>query len=209
MTATLAAPARLPVHVLGTDDGIPEAVHAVVQRAQNGDSSAVAELYGRYSNVVLRYVHYRMRDLETAEDIAHDVWVRALKNLPAYTWQGRDFGAWLVTISRNMITDHHKASHYRTTRPCGEPFVFEVEDIDPMVQPEALAVHSALRGLLLDALGSLTPDQRDCIMFRYYDGLSVGETARLMGRNECAVKALTTRAFTSLRGLLQAKGIRP
>jgi len=51
---------------------------------------------------------------------------------------------------------------------------------------------------LLAAVQSLRPDQQECVVLRFLQGMSVSETALIMGRNEGAIKALQYRAVRSL-----------
>jgi RNA polymerase sigma-70 factor, ECF subfamily len=58
------------------------------------------------------------------------------------------------------------------------------------------------RTALLQCVGQLGDDQRECIVLRFLQGLSVAETAKVMARNEGAVKALQHRAVRRLAALL-------
>jgi len=57
---------------------------------------------------------------------------------------------------------------------------------------------------LIDCVRRLGDDQRECIALRFLQGLSVAETATIMGRNEGAVKALQHRAVRRLATLMPA-----
>ncbi len=56
--------------------------------------------------------------------------------------------------------------------------------------------------VLLEAVRRLGPEQQECIALRFLQGLSVAETAAVMGKNEGAIKALQYRAVRSLGRLL-------
>ena len=85
----------------------------LVRRAQEGDAEAFGELYDHYVTMVHRYVYHRVGDRATAEDVTSETFVRALRRIDSLSFQGRDVGAWLVTIARNIILDHVKSSRYR------------------------------------------------------------------------------------------------
>lgn|SRR5689334_10264151 len=55
------------------------------------------------------------------------------------------------------------------------------------------------RAVLMSALATLPPRQRACVVLRYFDDLSVGATATLLGCTEGTVKSQTAKALTSLR----------
>lgn len=171
---------------------------ALVHLAQDGDRSAFAALYDRYVDVVFRYVLLRVGSRELAEDVTSETFLRALRRIDSVAYQGRDVGAWFVTIARNLVLDHVKSSRFRleVTTP-------EIDDSRAVdAGPEQQVLASTTRQLLLDRIGQLGDDQQECIVLRFVQGLSVAETAQIMGRNIGAVKALQHRALRRLARLL-------
>ena len=175
-------------------------VMEIVGRAQNGDHEAFGELYDRYVDVVYRYIYYRVSNPTLAEDLTSETFLRALRRISSYTWQGRDFGAWLVTIARNLIADHFKSGRYRmevATSDLVEAGADRSED-----GPENEVLTSITNEALLEAVKRLNPEQQECVSLRFLQGMSVAETAAIMGKNEGAIKALQYRAVKSLSRLL-------
>ncbi|WP_245585540.1 sigma-70 family RNA polymerase sigma factor [Pseudonocardia asaccharolytica] len=171
---------------------------ALVKACQAGDISAFSELFDRYHEVVYRYVLFRTGDRTLAEDITQETFVRALRRISSVSYQGRDIGAWFVTIARNLIFDHVKSSRYRL-----ESTTAEIVDYAPSINgPEQQVLTNATNDELLRCIAKLNPDQQECIQLRFLQGLSVAETAQLMNRNEGAVKALQHRAVRRLAQLL-------
>jgi RNA polymerase sigma-70 factor, ECF subfamily len=177
---------------------------ALVKAAQNGDTAAFGELFDRYYDMVFRFALVRMNgDRAQAEDIASETFVRALRRIGSVTYQGRDIGAWFVTIARNLIFDHVKSSRYRL-----EHATDEIVEHSPSTHgPEQQVLDGATNDELLRCVRKLNADQQECITLRFLQGLSVAETAVLMDRNEGAVKALQHRAVRRLAQLLP-EGIR-
>lgn len=171
---------------------------ALVKSAQAGDMTAFGELFDRYYDVVFRYVLFRMGDRTLAEDITQETFVRALRRITSVSYQGRDIGAWFVTIARNLIFDHVKSSRYRL-----EQTTSEIVELSPSTNgPEQQVLDGATNDELLRCVRKLNPDQQECIQLRFLQGLSVAETARIMDRNEGAVKALQHRAVRRLAQLM-------
>ncbi len=48
-----------------------------------------------------------------AEDLLSETFFRALRSMASFQWQGKDFGAWLMTIARNLVVDHYKSGRAR------------------------------------------------------------------------------------------------
>ncbi|WP_369139505.1 sigma-70 family RNA polymerase sigma factor [Modestobacter versicolor] len=173
-------------------------VWELVRRTQAGDAEAFGELYDRYAEVVLRYLRHRVGDRATAEDLTSETFVRALRRIDSLTFQGRDVGAWLVTIARNLALDHGKSSRQRLEVPTAD-----MRDADRATEGPEDAVLQRLAGAELRAgVQQLSPDQRECLELRFLQDLSVAETAAAMGRKDGAVKALQHRAVRRLAALL-------
>jgi RNA polymerase sigma-70 factor (ECF subfamily) len=175
----------------------------LVAAAQQGDAEAYGDLYNRYRDVVFRFVLFRVGDRPLAEDLTSETFLRALRRLSSVSYQGRDVGAWFVTIARNLVLDHVKSSRYR----------LEVTTADMLdaaaygYSPEIEVLEGAVAVELWRCVELLGRDQAECIDLRFRQGLSVAETAACMGRNEGAVKALQHRAVRRLAQLLP-EGIR-
>ncbi|MFI6344806.1 ECF subfamily RNA polymerase sigma factor, BldN family [Streptomyces sp. NPDC050560] len=170
----------------------------LVERAQAGESEAFGRLYDQYSDTVYRYIYYRVGGKATAEDLTSETFLRALRRIGTFTWQGRDFGAWLVTIARNLVADHFKSSRFRLEVTTGE--MLDANEVER--SPEDSVLESLSNAALLDAVRRLNPQQQECVTLRFLQGMSVAETARVMGKNEGAIKTLQYRAVRTLARLL-------
>jgi RNA polymerase sigma-70 factor (ECF subfamily) len=177
-------------------------VWALVERAQAGEAAAFGLIYDRYVDTVFRFVYFRVGNRQLAEDLTSDTFLRALKRIGSFTWQGRDLGAWLVTIARNLVADHFKSGRYRLEVTTGDVLDADREDRGPEGSPESAVVDHITNVALLTAVKQLNPEQQECIVLRFLQGFSVAETAQTMGKNEGAIKALQYRAVRALARLL-------
>ncbi|MFF3430636.1 ECF subfamily RNA polymerase sigma factor, BldN family [Streptomyces sp. NPDC002602] len=192
-TAAGAPAARRP-----TADSDQARMMDLVERAQAGEAEAFGRLYDQYSDTVYRYIYYRVGGKATAEDLTSETFLRALRRISTFTWQGRDFGAWLVTIARNLVADHFKSSRFRLEVTTGE--MLDANEVER--SPEDSVLESLSNAALLEAVRKLNPQQQECVTLRFLQGLSVAETARVMGKNEGAIKTLQYRAVRTLARLL-------
>lgn len=173
-------------------------VWELVRRAQAGDAEGFGELYARYADVVHRYLRRRVADQATAEDLTSETFARALRRIDSLTFQGRDVGAWLISIARNIALDHVKSGRHRL-----EVLTADMRDADQATDGPEDAVLQRLAGVeLLAGVQQLSADQRECVSLRFFQGLSVAETATAMGRRDGAVKTLQHRAVRRLAALL-------
>ena len=179
------------------DEGFdPEAsrLRALVDLAKEGDAEAYGQLYDHYVSGVFRFIYYRVSSQQLAEDLTSETFVRGLRAIQRFNWQGKDFGAWLTTIARNLVADHFKSSRARLeivseTIPEGKTTV---------ASPEQEVLSLISNEMLFEAVNALPNEQRDCVLMRFIQGLSIAQTAAALGRSEGAVKQLQLRAVRSL-----------
>jgi RNA polymerase sigma-70 factor (ECF subfamily) len=172
----------------------------LVHRAQAGDAEAFGLLYDRYVDQVYRYIAYRVASAAVAEDLTSETFLRALRRIGTFTWQGRDVWAWFTTIARNLVADHYKSGRYRL-----ELTTDDVTDSGsaPVIEgPERAVLEGMTNKVLLQAIKQLNAEQQECIVLRFLQGLSVAETAQVMGKNDGAIKALQYRAIRTLGRIL-------
>lgn len=175
-----------------------EMLKALVLRARDGDAEAFGSLYDHYVELVYRYVYYRVGAHPLAEDLTSETFLRALRRICDFHWQGKDFGAWLVTIARNLVTDHFKSGRYRLEVCTAEL----IEPGSPQEGPERAVLDAMTNRTLLRAVQGLNSEQQECVVLRFLHGLSVAETALIMDKKPGAIKALQYRAVRSLARML-------
>lgn len=173
----------------------------LIQRAQAGDAEAFSSLYIKYADTVLAFIYYRVSSRPLAQDLAADTFLRAWNRISSFAWQGKDIGAWLITIARNLVADHYKSGRYRLEVSVESPGQQQI-DRSPEGRPEDTAIGNITNAALLAAVGQISEEQRECIRLRFFRGFSVAETAEAMGKNEGAIKALQYRAVRSLQRIL-------
>jgi RNA polymerase sigma-70 factor, ECF subfamily len=169
----------------------------VIDRARNGDRVAFAELYDSYVDSVYRYVLYRVREPSDAEDLTSEVFTRAFANIHRYRWQGKSFLAWLYTIARNAITDRR-----RRERPTVDiDTAYGVAEDGPTAHDHA--VHGERVVALRGAVRYLTVEQQEVLRLRFEQDMSSRQVAKVLGKNEGAIRALQFRALGRLRKILK------
>lgn len=181
-----------------TADDTQTRIVALVELAKKGDAEAFGQLYDNYVSTIYRYIYYRVGGHALAEDLTSETFLRALRSLTSFRWQGRDFGAWLVTIARNLVADHFKSGRFRLEVATGEILDYDSAADGPEDDVLAMLTNEAL----VTALKKLGTDQQECLVLRFLNGLSVTETARVLGKSDGAIKQLQLRAIRNLAKLL-------
>jgi RNA polymerase sigma-70 factor (ECF subfamily) len=180
------------------DAAVASRLIALVELARGGDKEAFGQLYDHYQPSVYRFLYYRVGSMTLAEDLTAETFFRALRSMHSFRWQGKDFGAWLMTIARNLTADHFKAGRTRL-----EQTTEDMQTLDTTSDsPEAEVLSTLTNETLLRALGELPTEQRECLIMRFLQGLSIAETAEILGRSSGAVKQLQLRGVRNLAKLI-------
>jgi RNA polymerase sigma-70 factor (ECF subfamily) len=181
-----------------TDNVDQQRMAALLTLAQQGDGEAFGQIYDAYVGQVYRYLYYRVGSQPLAEDLTSETFLRALRRIDSFTWQGRDICAWFITIARNLVTDHYKSSRFRLEVSTAD--MLDADRADDGIEQEVLG--NLENQALLAAVRQLKSEQQECVVLRFLQGLSVAETAAVMGRSDGAIKQLQLRAVRALAKLL-------
>jgi RNA polymerase sigma-70 factor (ECF subfamily) len=172
----------------------------LINRAKAADPSALSQIYERYSPAIYRYIFYRVRDPELAEDLRAEVFLRMLEGMDRYEDRGWPISAWLYRIARDRTIDTLRRKYRRTQLPLEEwSETCEGPDLILSVQLD----YEELR----ESIDLLTESQRQVILLRFMGELSVQEVAKRLGRTEGAVKALQHRGLQTLARILRSNTV--
>ena len=175
-----------------------QVVDDLVALASAGDAEAFGALYDRYQPEIVRYLTNRLRNMDVAEDLAQQVFLKAWQAIPRYQQRGTPFKAWLYRMAHNQMVDH-----FRTSRPTTDLDGIEVPE-EPVA--EALVLKQELHGRLREALERLSEDHRDVLVLRFLMEKSAREIGEIMGRKEVTVRGLQMRALRALRTEIEQMG---
>jgi len=164
----------------------------LVEAAQK-DPAHFAQLYELHFETVYAFVARRVGDRDAAEDLASEVFHRALANLKRFEWRGAPFAAWLLRIAANAIADRSKKA--------GKELYF---DDPPEIASSAVLEEASDQGRILRLVEDLPADQRTVVLMRFAEQKSIRQIAGHMGRSEGAIKQLQLRGLQNLRLRLEA-----
>jgi len=191
----------------------------LVAQAQEGDTSALDQLCGVYTERVRRIVRFRMgpelRSNLESMDLVQEALVEAVLDLDQFRYSSDgDFLRWLCRIVENTIRDHMDKAHaakrdirkqvpldcvaVRADRPAHKADI-------PIATTTPSVVFSLREDLdrLENAMDQLKPEYRDVIIFAKIEGLSLKETAEKLNKTPAAVAMLLSRAIVAVTNLLE------
>lgn len=164
--------------------------------AINGDASAFGSLYDLHQPAIYRFVALKVGSREDAEDITHQVFMRAWLRIGQYEGRGYPFSSWLYRIARNQIVDFYRARKEHVDIEDFEPFL--LADDGTAEKLDFKADMNRVRAALLE----LRADYQDVIILRFIEERSLEEAATALDRSVGATKVLQHRALRHLRALL-------
>ena len=138
-----------------------------------------------------------MSDVQTAEDLTAEVFIRMVYKLPGYVDKGRPLLAWLYTIARNLVVDHHRDSKKKKLVSILD------EELDPSAENPLQEVEDQQeRDCFKAALKRLPESQRQLLIYKFIDGYPIQEIITLLDKSDRAVRSLQHRALRSLQKAL-------
>lgn len=169
----------------------------------NEKESIFHRLYDSYHRDVFQFLIYLVKNRSMAEDLSHEVYVRALRSYERF--QGRSSEkTWLFAIAKNVAIDYFRKSTVRASRSF-DAFNWETEQlVSPDKSPEMVTELQEEMGQLLEALEKCTGDQKMVIIMRYFQELSIAETAAILSWTEGKVKTTQHRAIKQLRKFMES-----
>ncbi len=170
----------------------------LAQRLQSGDRAALAVLVQRHHTALIGFL-YRLTsaDRSLAEDLAQETFVRALQRIGSYHYP-RPFKAWLYAIATNLARDHYRRAETRRTTT-----TFDAVSLIEGEAPDAALLAAEEEQQVVAALRCLPDHQREVVIFRYYQALSLQEIADLLKIPVGTVKSRLSFALKALRQHLE------
>ncbi len=182
----------------------------VVALALEGRDAAHRELIKRYERPVFSLVFRMVRDREIAEDLTQDTFIKVLSHLDRYRTDFK-FSSWLFKIANNVAIDHLRRRQLDTVSIDGSPHAMTAEAVEAsrfdisdgsesaLDEMEARELGSAIE----QAISSLRPEYRSCILLRHVEGRSYEEIASTLDLPLGTVKTYIHRARHELRRALE------
>ena len=164
-----------------------------------GDASAFEVLYGRHRGPLFRFLLAQLRDRPLAEELYQDVWQRVIA--ARATWRPEAaFATWLYRIAHNRLNDHWRAQRHRPPAPL-DAELRTAALADPE-HPGSVAEQDEQRQRLQQALDELPDEQREAVLLRLQQELSLEEIGRITGVGRETVKSRLRYALDKLRARL-------
>ncbi len=183
--------------VMGPSEAVPVLDDLTLVRQAQKDLGAFTELYQRHARQVYRYLLVRVGNEHDAQDLTSQTFLAAMESLSQFRGQ-RPFAAWLLGIARHKVADQYRSRRPEEDLDLAED-VADAQDTPDVQIGRQLAIEEIAR-----ALQVIAPERAEALSLRLFAGLDVPEIARIMDRNEAAVRMLVFRGLRDLQTRLTA-----
>ena len=166
---------------------------------------AFAQLYDQYYPKIFGYVLRRSANIEAAQDITSETFLKALGKLWQFQWRNVPFSSWLYKIAANETNQYFRKAEYRKS--------VSLEELQERGL-ELLSSHDP-EGELIEAQEKLKQHQdfleiqkkivqlpakyQEVIALRFFEKKQINEIAEILGKREGTIKSLLHRALDKLR----------
>ncbi|MER5309243.1 RNA polymerase sigma factor [Streptomyces sp. NPDC002773] len=175
---------------MGANDA---ALQHAVERAQDGDDEAFADVYRIVQPGLLGYLRGLVG--ESAEDVASDAWLEIARDLARFRGDGAGFRGWTATIARHRALDHLRRLR---SRPLTAPFGQDVLDLPAPRETAGEALEALSTAEALALVAGLPRDQAEAVLLRVVVGLDGPTAARVLGKRVGAVRSAAHRGLKRL-----------
>ena len=173
----------------------PSTDPALVAAYRNGDERAAAELVGRHTAALGRFLYSLGADHEDIEDLVQETFFRAFRRVDS--WRGgASFRSWLLTIGSNLLRD-------QVRKRKGQVVSIEGHDIPDRADPAAELAAGEAEDRVREGLASLPRLQREVFLLRAQEGSDYGEIAAVLGTTPGAARVHYHHAVKRLKELIR------
>lgn len=169
---------------------------ALMRLAKEGDTDAFVKIYEVYFVPVFRYIYFRVKDRQDAEDLTQTVFLKVYQAISRIEEQNRSPLAYFFTVARNTVIDYwRKKKAILLENPEKEI----IESPQAAEVPEDIIQKNEIADMLQQAIQELTKEQQSVIIFKFINDLPNKEISKIIQRSEEAVRQLQCRAIKALR----------
>lgn len=159
---------------------------------------AFRELVRRHAAALSRFLRPYQPDASARDDLVQEAFLRVYQSRERFSPAAGAFQTWLFTIGRNLAFDARRRERSRPSQSLETGMGGVASGQGPLGALVGVAEAAAVRA----ALEHLPADDLEVVRLRFYQDLSYGDVAAIVGASPAAVKQRVWRAMGKLRSLL-------
>jgi RNA polymerase sigma-70 factor (ECF subfamily) len=181
---------------------------ALMLRVKRGDMEAFEGLVEKYKQPIVNLMYRMLRDLDEAEDLAQNVFIRVHQSAGRYEVSAK-FSTWIFTIARRLCLNEirrrgrHPAESLDSSQSQNEEQAPRQFEDTKVFSPPETYLHGELAQKIEEALAQLPEKQRLAIVLCRQDELSYEQIAKVLACSVPAIKSLIHRGRETLKEKLK------
>lgn len=176
----------------------------LVRRCRAGDGAAWEEIVQSYSRRIFNLAYRFTSNVEAAEDLTQEVFVRIHKTLEQYDPKQGNLSNWLMRLARNLIIDdyrHRQRNPQNSMADTVDKHSFHLRAVGTSAQKQV--ERRELCNQVQEGIDKLPPDLRTCVILRDIEELTYREIVDLLAIPEGTVKSRINRGRIELAKILR------
>lgn len=177
--------------------GMDQEILDLVKQSKKGNKEAYEKLYVLNLKKIYRFIYYMVYDVKLTEDLTQDTFFKVWKSLSSYEEGKGTFTAYLFTVARNLVIDYSRRKKESHLDPEISESIASDEDIEERM------IRKEQREEVRYALAKLDSLDRQIVMLRFFEELSMREIAKIVDKKDGAVRVALHRALAKLKNILK------
>ena len=186
-----------------------------IKRAQDGSAKDFETIYNHYSSKLFRYIFYKVRTRQDAEDVTSETWVNIVKNLKTYSFNS-SFSTWIYSVTKNILAQYYK-SLYDKSADTFEDWMedskalkdrngnFDLE-IEKIFEDEDEAKDKKEKeNKIVEVFKLLKPIQSKLLELRFLKGYKIKEAAEELKISVSNAKVMQMRALDKIKKIYEGR----
>jgi len=171
----------------------------LIKKAQK-DPKVFGELYDKYYSQIFGYILKRVANLDIAQDVCSETFLKALKNIWKFRWKNISLGAWLYRIANNEIANFFRKRKHKlvSLEKILEPIDGSNPEIELIEAEDRLKMHRDFLKIQ-EKISELEIKYQEVIALRFFEKKQIKEIAEILGKKEGTIKSLLHRGLERLK----------
>ncbi|HZX09659.1 MAG TPA: RNA polymerase sigma factor [Acidobacteriota bacterium] len=175
-------------------------IEEIIKECIKGNPRTWKMLIDTYSKKIFNLAYQFTGTYETAEDMTQEIFIKVHKSLHKFDF-GRNFNAWILTLSRNFLIDHYRKTKLEKKKRT--EYDERILDSDDHADPEKEMLKKNSQKIIWYGLKSLSSDVRMAVILRDIQGKKYEEIAEIMSAPLGTIKSRVNRGRIQLAKIIK------
>ncbi len=194
-----------------------------IKRAQEGSAKDFETIYNHYSSKLFRYIFYKVRTRQDAEDVTSETWVNIVKNLKTYSFNS-SFSTWIYSVTKNILAQYYKSLYDKSADTFEDWMedskalkdrngnfdleiekIFEEDEKNIFEDEDQLKDKKEKENKIVEVFKLLKPIQSKLLELRFLKGYKIKEAAEELKISVSNAKVMQMRALDKIKKIYEGR----